>query len=77
MIVEVISPDDMLYSGEAVSVTLPGKLGSFTILNHHAPIVSVLEAGKVLVETADGKEEYEIKGGFIEQHDNKVTICIE
>ncbi len=77
MLVEVISPDDMLYSGDAVSVTLPGKLGSFTILNHHAPIVSVLEEGKVLVETADGKKEYEIKGGFIEQHDNKVTICIE
>ena len=66
-----------MFSGEAVSVSVPGKLGSFTILNHHAPIVSVLEAGKVVVETAEGKEEYDIKGGFIEQHDNKVTICIE
>lgn len=77
MIVEVISPSETMFSGEAVSVSVPGKLGSFTILNHHAPIVSVLEAGKVVVETAEGKEEYDIKGGFIEQHDNKVTICIE
>lgn len=77
MIVEVISPNQTLFSGEAASVTLPGNLGSFTILNHHAPIVSVLEAGKVLVETDNGKEEYDIKGGFVEQHDNKVTICIE
>ena len=77
MIVEVISPSETMFSGEAVSVSVPGKLGSFTILNHHAPIVSVLEAGKVVVETAEGKEEYDIKGGFIEQHDNKVTIFIE
>lgn len=77
MIVEVISPSETMFSGEAVSVSIPGKLGNFTILNHHAPIVSVLEEGKVLVETAEGKEEYDIKGGFIEQHDNKVTICIE
>ena len=43
----IISPEKELFQGEVRRVTLPGIMGSFTILPHHAPVVSSLSAGKV------------------------------
>jgi len=78
MKVEIISPSDTLYNGEAMSVTVPSKMGPFTLLEHHAPIVAILEAGKVSLTVADGEtKEFDIKGGFTENHDNQLTICVE
>ena len=78
MKVEIISPSDTLYNGEATSVTVPSKMGPFTLLEHHAPIVAILEAGKVsLTDTKGEHHEFAIKGGFTENHDNHLTICVE
>lgn len=49
MILEIITPENKLYSGEVEMVTLPGVDGSFQILNNHAPIVSTLAAGTVRI----------------------------
>jgi len=78
MKVEIISPSDTLYNGEATSVTVPSKMGPFTLLEHHAPIVAILEDGKVNLTAANGEtKEFDIKGGFTENHDNQLTICVE
>ena len=78
MKVEIISPSDTLYNGEATSVTVPSKIGAFTLLEHHAPIVAILEAGTVSLTDANGEQkEFDIKGGFTENHDNQLTICVE
>lgn len=42
----IIAPDRMVFEGDVESVTLPGTVGSFTVLNRHAPIISSLEKGK-------------------------------
>ena len=78
MKVEIISPSETLFEGEASAVTVPSKMGAFTLLEHHAPIVAILEAGKVSLTNANGElQEYDIKGGFTENHDNPLTICVE
>ena len=78
MKVEIISPSETLFEGEAKVVTVPSKMGAFTLLEHHAPIVAILEAGKVSLTEANGEtKEFDIKGGFTENHDNQLTICIE
>jgi len=78
MKVEIISPSETLFEGEASAVTVPSKMGSFTLLEHHAPIVAILEAGKVSLTEANGEQkEFDIKGGFTENHDNHLTICVE
>ncbi len=78
MHVEIINPDKMIWSGEADLVQLPGKDGSFEILNNHAPIISVLKEGKVKVIEPDRKVQfYEIRGGVIEVLNNKVLILSE
>ena len=78
MNVEIISPTDTLYKGEASAVTVPSKMGPFTLLEHHAAIVAILEAGKVSFTDDKGEHrEFAIKGGFTENHDNHLTICVE
>ena len=79
MTLEILTPDKKVYEGEATSVTLPGTLGFFEILSHHAPIVSTLEDGKVTVRGGSaGKEEvYLIQGGVVEASNNKVIILAE
>lgn len=75
---EIISPSDTLFEGEASAVTVPSKIGAFTLLEHHAPIVAILEAGKVSLTDANGEQkDFDIKGGFAENHDNQLTICVE
>ena len=40
MMLEILSPEQKLFSGEVESVTLPGTLGEFTVLKRHAPLIS-------------------------------------
>ena len=74
MIVEVITPDKVLFSGEAVSVKLPGSGGSFQALANHAPLISSLDKGDVVVKTASGNETFAITGGIVEIVNNKVVV---
>ena len=58
-------------------VTVPGALGSFEILNHHAPIISTLENGKVIVRTNESTQNFHTKGGVVEVIHNKVIVLAE
>jgi F-type H+-transporting ATPase subunit epsilon len=79
MIVEILTPEGKLYSGEVYGVQLPGVNGLFEVLDKHAPLVSALKKGvlKVLVNKANDNEQYQIKGGFVEIFNNKATILVE
>ena len=77
MNVSILSPLKSLVQGEATSVNLPGKVGAFTILENHAPIVSTLDKGVITVTNNEEVTEIEIVSGFVEVHDNEVTICVE
>ncbi len=73
----IITPHKLLFEGEVESVTLPGTVGSFTVLDNHAPIISSLEKGKVVCRVANGVVEYELDGGFAEVLNNTLTVCME
>lgn len=78
MKLEIISPEQTIYSGEVSLVQLPGIDGSFEILNHHAPLISVLAAGKVKVEDVQKQTRFfDIKGGVVEVLHNKVLVLAE
>lgn len=77
MTLTIISSHSVLFTGEAESVTLPGVQGSFTVLKNHAPIISVLVAGKVDCKMADGEtKEIDVKGGLVDVCDNKISVCV-
>lgn len=77
MTLKIISPSEILFEGEAVSVTLPGELGSFTVLKNHASLISVLVNGKILFRTPGGKEEeIDVKGGLVDVDNNVISVCV-
>ena len=77
MNVSILSPLKTLFQGEATSVNLPGKIGAFTVLENHAPIVSTLDKGVITITNKEENTEIEIISGFVEVHDNEMTICVE
>ena len=73
----IIAPDKLVFEGEVESVTLPGTIGSFTVLNNHAPIISSLENGIIAYNGANGRVEITIRSGFAEVRDNILSVCVE
>ena len=77
MTLTVISSHSVLFSGEADSITLPGVMGSFTVLKNHAPLISVFVNGKIECKMVDGEsKEIEIKGGLVDVCDNNISVCV-
>jgi F-type H+-transporting ATPase subunit epsilon len=77
MTLEILTPDKKVYEGEVISVTVPGTMGSFQILKDHAPIISTLEDGPVIIKTKDTEETLVIKGGVVEVFKNKIIVLAE
>ncbi|HUH51518.1 MAG TPA: F0F1 ATP synthase subunit epsilon [Flavobacterium sp.] len=92
MKLEIISPEATLFSGEVISVTVPGVNGEFQMLNNHAAIVAVLQNGKVKIETTSfttstsyedrftkegSKHVMTIGSGTLEMKDNKAVILVD
>lgn len=77
MHLEILTPEKTIYRGEVESITLPGTMGSFQILNNHAPIIASLTKGMLSFTAGDKIKELEVEDGFVEMHDNHVVVCIE
>lgn len=78
MNIEIINPDKIIFSGEVNLVQLPGKDGSFEILNKHAPLISILKEGKIkIIDKNKNTQFFDIKGGVIEVLHNNVLILAE
>ena len=78
MKIEIITPDKKIFDGEIKSIRVPGKKGSFQVLKDHAPIISTLEKGSVIMVDQGGTETiYEIRGGVIEVKANKIILLAD
>jgi F-type H+-transporting ATPase subunit epsilon len=78
MKIEIITPDRKVYEGDIKSIRVPGKKGSFQVLKDHAPIISTLDNGIVIMVDLDNNEKrYEIDGGVIEVKMNKIILLAE
>ncbi len=73
----ILTPDKSIFNGTVTSVTVPGSSGSFQILNDHAPIISILEDGKVIFQTGTNEEVINIKGGVVEVSNNNIILLAE
>ena len=77
MKLEIITPEQIYFSGEVNSVTLPGTSGLFTVWENHAPLISSLKDGKISYSANSKETELMIGGGFAEVSKNVVTVCLE
>lgn len=75
---ELVSPEQLLVSGEAQIVTVPGTEGDMGILSGHAPVMTGLRPGLVTAGLAEGGEtSYFVRGGFADISPSGVTILAE
>jgi F-type H+-transporting ATPase subunit epsilon len=78
MKIEIITPDKKVFDGNIKSVRVPGKKGSFQVLKDHAPIISTLDKGNVIMVEQEGAEKiFEISGGVIEVKANKIILLAD
>ena len=78
MVLEILTPDKKIFSGEVYGVQLPGIGGMFEVLERHAPLVSALKAGKLkILKDKNSASHYTIQSGFVEVLNNKTTVLVE
>ena len=69
--------DEPIFSGEAVSVVVPGVMGQMEIMAGHTALISPLKAGVVTIKKSDGdKEIHKIESGTLEVANNHATVLI-
>ena len=78
MLLDILTPEKKLFEGEVKSVKFPGTNGEFEILNNHAPIISTLTKGEIIVlNIKNEKEKFNINGGVIEIQNNKIIVLAD
>ncbi len=75
--VSVISPEKLLFHGDADSIVVPGNEGFFGVYPGHTALVSLLGIGVLEVRQGSKTKYAAIEGGFFEVRDNKVTILTD
>ena len=74
---DIVTPEKLAYSDEVDAVTLPGSEGELGILPHHAPLISTLGAGELVLRKGGAEESFAIVGGFVQVLPDKVVVMAE
>ncbi len=75
---DIVSAEQQIFSGEASLVVATGELGELGIAPKHAPLITRLKPGKVVVTTAAGEHlDFAISGGILEVQPQVVTVLAD
>ncbi len=76
MHVTVAKVHENLYSGEAVSLTVPTTEGEVTILPKHEALVATLKPGTVTIRAQGGEQTFAVESGVLEVSGNQATVLL-
>jgi F-type H+-transporting ATPase subunit epsilon len=76
MTLKIISAEQVEFEGTVESVTLPGVMGQFQVLNNHAALIAALKDGRMSYVADGNTVEREIHGGVADVKDNVVSVCL-
>ncbi|MFN2394793.1 MAG: ATP synthase F1 subunit epsilon [Bacteroidales bacterium] len=78
MQLKVLSPQEFIYQGDVVLVQLPGSMGSFEILQNHAPMIARIDKGKIkVIDEGRNKFYLDVNQGIVEVKDNNIVVLTE
>lgn len=77
MFLEILTPEKKVFEGDVTVATFPGADGSFQVLDHHAPLISLLKEGTVEYKSKEGSQKVVITGGVVEVLKNKVVLLAD
>ena len=75
---DIVSAEAEIFTGEATLVVATGEMGELGIAPRHAPLITRLKPGKVVVTTPDGEQlDFAISGGILEVQPQVVTVLAD
>lgn len=77
LLLEIRTPQQLIYDGEITSVRAPGELGLFEILSGHIPFLTVLEAGEIRIRESEAVKSLATSGGVFEVLRTGVTVLAD
>lgn len=72
--ISILTPERPFWNGQAEEIILPTETGEMGVLKNHAPIITGLDVGAMLIRTKEQWNSFAIMGGFAVVKRNKVTI---
>jgi F-type H+-transporting ATPase subunit epsilon len=75
--VEIVTAERVVYTGEATEVVAPGSEGQLGILPHHAPLMTSLAPGELIVREERQETVMAVSGGFIEVRPDRIIILAD
>jgi ATP synthase F1 epsilon subunit len=72
--ISILTPERPFWNGQAEEIILPTETGEMGVLKNHAPLITGLDVGAMLVRTKDQWNSFAIMGGFAVIKKNQVTI---
>ena len=77
MYLEILTPEKKVFEGDVTIATFPGADGSFQVMDHHAPLISLLTQGVVEYKSKEAAQSLTITGGVVEVLKNKVVLLAD
>ena len=77
MHLEILTPEKKVFEGDVTIATFPGADGSFQIMDHHAPLISLLKEGVVEYKSKEATKNVSITGGVVEVLNNKIILLAD
>ncbi|MGD0779361.1 MAG: F0F1 ATP synthase subunit epsilon [Dehalococcoidales bacterium] len=75
--IDIVTAERIVYSAEADEVIAPGVEGQLGILPHHAPLMTILQAGELVVKRGGQEDSMAISGGFLEVRPDRVIVLAD
>ncbi len=75
--VSIISPERILFEGDAESLVAPAYDGQVGILTSHAPMMTLLGRGELRLNGGAGGRRFAVEGGFMQVVDDQVRVVTE
>jgi len=77
MKLEIVTPEDKIYSDDVNMVTLPGKEGQMGIFPNHVPLMTQVAAGEILAQKGSEQQYLAVGDGFVQITPDKISVLTD
>lgn len=75
---QILTPEEIFFDDEIISVVVPGEMGYLGVLEDHAPLMTSIKAGIVTITDKNNNELfYKVQDGFFEVKKNQAVLLVE
>ena len=74
---DIVTAERIVYSDEVDAIMAPGAEGQLGILPHHAPLMTILQSGELVVRRGGEEDVMAISGGFLEVRPDRVIVLAD